>query len=251
MKMKNYLLFILICTSFVAKTQTNSGYASFIGDKFHGLKMANSETYDKTKLIAGHRSLPFGTKVKITNTNNAQSVIVTIKDRGPFVKGEIIEVSRSAGEAIGMVYDEKAPVRIEVVGTEEIAVTTEKPVQTAPTVTSTSTVKEKTPRTKSVSAPKKATPKPKDTGFYKVDIKGMQKNGYGVQVGLFNDMESVMTKINELAATGFTDIFYLKSDNGYKIILKNYPNYDQANAYKNALKLKYKINGFVVELSEQ
>lgn len=244
MKMKNYLIFILICTSFVAKAQTNSGYASFIGDGFHGLKLANSETYDKTKLVAGHRSLPFGTKVKVTNTNNAQSVIVTIKDRGPFVKGEIIELSRSAGEAIGMVYDEKAPVRIEVVGTEEIAVTTEKsvpnPVASTPKVT----------RVKTVSTPKRTATKPKDTGFYKVDVKITQKSGYGVQVGLFNDMESVMIKVNELAVTGFTDIYYVKSGSSYKIILKNYPNYDQANAYKNALKQKYKIYGFVVDMSE-
>ena len=242
--MKNYLIFILICTSFIAKAQTNSGYASFIGDGFHGLKLANSETYDKTKLVAGHRSLPFGTKVKVTNTNNAQSVIVTIKDRGPFVKGEIIELSRSAGEAIGMVYDEKAPVRIEVVGTEEIAVTTEKsvpnPVASTPKVT----------RVKTVSTPKRTATKPKDTGFYKVDVKITQKSGYGVQVGLFNDMESVMIKVNELAVTGFTDIYYVKSGSSYKIILKNYPNYDQANAYKNALKQKYKIYGFVVDMSE-
>ena len=247
MKMKNYLIFILICTSFVAKTQTNSGYASFIGDGFHGLKLANSETYDKTKLVAGHRSMPFGTKVKVTNTNNAKSVIVTIKDRGPFVKGEIIELSRSAGEAIGMVYDEKAPVRIEVVGTEEIAVTTEK---SAPSPVASTPQAKKETKPKPVTTPKRAAPKPKDTGFYKIDVKSIQKSGYGVQVGLFNDMESVMIKINELAAIGFTDVYYVKSGGSYKIILKNYPNYDQANAYKNALKQKYKIYGFVVEMSE-
>ena len=101
--MKNYLMLILICMSFVATAQVNNskGYASFIGDKFHGLKMASGETYNKSALVAGHRSLPYGTRVKVTNNNNGKSVTVTIKDRGPFVKGEIIEISRKAGESIG------------------------------------------------------------------------------------------------------------------------------------------------------
>lgn len=281
--MKNYLMLILICMSFVATAQSNVGSASFIGDKFHGLKMANGETYDKNTLVAGHRSLPYGTKVKVTNTNNAQSVIVTIKDRGPFIKGGIIEVSRKAGETIGMVYDKKAPVRIEVIGAGEVAVETdEKPAarSTTPTTYDNTTkggettkpkpkpAKPKTTSTTTAKAPAKpkakpaAQPKPAktsgktatatkaNTGVYKVEVQSVQKAGYGVQIGVFNDIDAVLYKVKQLTNKGFTDIYYTKSGNGYKIILKNYANYDQANAYKKALKSKYGINGFVVEFAK-
>ncbi|MFK7950285.1 MAG: septal ring lytic transglycosylase RlpA family protein [Saprospiraceae bacterium] len=282
--MKNYLMLILICMSFVATAQSNSGYASFIGDKFHGLKMANGETYNKNQLVAGHRSLPYGTKVKVTNTNNAKSIIVTIKDRGPFIKGGIIEISRKAGESIGMVYDKKVPVRIEVIGAGEVAMETEK--KPAARSTTPSTYSENTTKGGSTKSTPKATPKPAtkptkpvvkakpaakpkaavktsskssgntatatktNTGVYKIGIQNVKKAGYGVQIGVFKDIDVVVYKVKDLTNKGFSDVYYTKSSNGYKIIIKNYSSYDQANAYKKALKAKYGINGFVVDFSK-
>ena len=72
------------------------GVASYYGPGFHGRKTASGERFDKWALTAAHKSLPFGTKVKVTNTANLQSVIVTINDRGPYAKGRIIDLSEGA-----------------------------------------------------------------------------------------------------------------------------------------------------------
>jgi rare lipoprotein A len=281
MKMKNYLLLILICMSFVANAQSNTGYASFIGDKFQNLKMASGETYDKGTLVAGHRTLPYGTQVKVTNSNNGLSVIVTIKDRGPFVKGEIIEISRTAGEALGMIYDKKAPVRIEVVGagTTTVATTTTTVEETAkprstttdenttkggrdiPKEYNTTTTKPKAETTEAKPAPAKSTWKPakksaaaSGTGIYKADILNQAKSGYGVQIGVFSDLNGVIDKITQLKAIGFTDVFFTIDTQGgkttHRVIIGNYPAQDQADAYKKALRSKYKLDGFVVDFSE-
>lgn len=73
-----------------------SAHASYYADKFHGRRTASGRVYDKTKLTAAHKSLPFGTKVRVTNEANGKSVIVEITDRGPFVRGREIDLSRKA-----------------------------------------------------------------------------------------------------------------------------------------------------------
>ncbi len=91
-----------------------NGQASYYADKFHGRSTASGEKYDKTKLTAAHRSLPFGTRVRVTNLRNGQQVIVRINDRGPFVDGRIVDLSRAAAEQIGMVRDGVVKVKVEV-----------------------------------------------------------------------------------------------------------------------------------------
>ncbi len=80
-----------------------SGIASYYGGKFIGRSTANGEIYDATKLTAAHKTLPFGTMVKVTNLNNNKSVIVRINDRGPFVAGRIIDLSEAAAKKIDMI----------------------------------------------------------------------------------------------------------------------------------------------------
>lgn len=77
------------------------GKASYYANMFQGRKTANGQIFDQGKLTAAHRTLPFGTKVKVTNISNHKSVIVTINDRGPFIRGRIIDLSRSAFKTIG------------------------------------------------------------------------------------------------------------------------------------------------------
>lgn len=93
---------------------TETGYASWYGDPYHGRRAANGETYDKNKLTAAHRTLPFGTRVNVTNLENGWSVIVRINDRGPFVKGRIVDLSLAAAREIRMVGPGTALVRLEV-----------------------------------------------------------------------------------------------------------------------------------------
>lgn len=91
-----------------------SGIASWYGGKFHGRKTANGETYNMNALTAAHKSLPFGTKVRVTNTRNGDSVVVRINDRGPFVAGRVIDLSRAAAGQIGV--SGVAPVKLAILG---------------------------------------------------------------------------------------------------------------------------------------
>ena len=94
---------------------TETGKASYYAMKFQSKKTASGELYDKAKKTAAHKKLPFGTRVKVTNAKNSKSVIVKINDRGPFVKGRIIDLSDSAFSSIANLNAGVIRVRIEVI----------------------------------------------------------------------------------------------------------------------------------------
>ena len=75
--------------------------ASWYGPGFHGRLTANGERFDQNALTAAHRSLPFGTRVRVTSTSTGRSVVVRINDRGPFVRGRSIDLARAAARVIG------------------------------------------------------------------------------------------------------------------------------------------------------
>ena len=79
-----------------------TGTASWYGDKFHGRRTANGERYDMYAFTAAHKTLPFGTILRVTNIENNRSILVRINDRGPFVRGRIIDLSRAAAGEIGV-----------------------------------------------------------------------------------------------------------------------------------------------------
>jgi len=91
-----------------------NGVASYYGREHHGKKTANGEIFDMTKLTAAHRSLPFGTHVKVTNLSNQRSAIVRINDRGPYYQGRIIDLSQAAAERLEMVKSGIMNVKLEV-----------------------------------------------------------------------------------------------------------------------------------------
>ncbi|MEC4050167.1 septal ring lytic transglycosylase RlpA family protein [Flavobacterium sp. SUN046] len=78
------------------KLYKKNAHASYYADRFHGRRTASGRRYDKNLLTAAHKSFPFGTKVKVTNEANGKSVIVEVTDRGPFVRGREIDLSRKA-----------------------------------------------------------------------------------------------------------------------------------------------------------
>lgn len=92
---------------------TWQGTASYYGPGFHGRRTANGERFNMHGLTAAHRSLPFGTRLRVTNEKNGRSVVVRVNDRGPFHGRRIIDLSRGAASAIDMVDDGLARVRIE------------------------------------------------------------------------------------------------------------------------------------------
>lgn len=92
----------------------DTGGASYYHDKFQGRPTASGEPYDRDGLTAAHRSLPFGTLVRVTRTDTQRSVEVRVNDRGPFREGRIIDLSRKAAEDIDLLRDGVTTVRVEV-----------------------------------------------------------------------------------------------------------------------------------------
>ena len=78
------------------------GVASWYGPGFHGKKTANGERFNTNDLTAAHKTLPFGTKVQVTNERTGKSVVVRINDRGPYAHGRVIDLSKAAAEAVGI-----------------------------------------------------------------------------------------------------------------------------------------------------
>lgn len=93
-----------------------SGIASWYGAKFDGRKTANGEVFDMNTLTAAHKTLPMPTKARVTNLENGRSIIVRINDRGPFVAGRIIDMSKAGALALGFMLQGTARVRVEVIG---------------------------------------------------------------------------------------------------------------------------------------
>lgn len=91
-----------------------TGIASYYGGKFHGKRTASGEIFNKNAMTAAHRSLPFGTKVKVTNLRNGRTVLVRVNDRGPHVRGRMIDLSQAAAKKIGLSHAGTARVKLEV-----------------------------------------------------------------------------------------------------------------------------------------
>lgn len=106
------LAFFCLLFSSCGKFITENGKASFYGNEFNGRKTASGSVYNKNKLTAAHKTLPFGTVVRVKNTANGKTVKVTITDRGPFIKGRIIDLSEKAAEDIDMVNQGVAQVQL-------------------------------------------------------------------------------------------------------------------------------------------
>ena len=103
------------------RLRDDAGMASYLASRFDGHPTASGLRYDERRLTAAHRTLPFGTRVRVTNTWNGRSVVVTIIDRGPFKRGRVIDVSKRAASDLGFLREGVATVRLEVLPDEESA----------------------------------------------------------------------------------------------------------------------------------
>jgi rare lipoprotein A len=113
--MRSFLSLLVIFLSFLAPCIAEEGYASFYAGKFQGRQTASGEIFDTGKYTAAHKTLPFGTIARVTNLDNGKSTVVRINDRGPFVAGRIIDLSRAAAQEIDMVKTGIARVSLEVI----------------------------------------------------------------------------------------------------------------------------------------
>lgn len=112
-------MLLVFCITMAFANVDFRGWASYYGDQFVGRRTASGEIYEHDKLTCAHPSLPFGTRLKVTNTHNNKSIIVTVNDRGPFHGGRVIDLSKFAAEQLGFIAKGKALVEVDIL--DEIA----------------------------------------------------------------------------------------------------------------------------------
>ena len=206
-----------------------TGQASYYADKFKGRPTASGEKYRHSKLTAAHLTLPFGTKVKVTNQDNQKSVVVRINDRGPFVEGRVIDLSKSAAELLEFINAGLAEVRLEIV---KIVVDrggeAGKPAQSAATIVD-----------------------PRE--YYRFEATRIDPSGYGIQIGSFVELANVM-RVSESLKSKYrkqvtVQVANINQVKYYKIIVGSFPNRIKADPLKSKMTEDYP-DCFIVEFGD-
>lgn len=256
------LVLVVMASSVAIASPPETGLASFYSDSFHGKKTASGEKYDKNQLTAAHKTLPFGTMIKITRLDNNKSVVVRINDRGPYIKGRVIEVSKKAADAIDLTKAGVAKVKIEVIKgnspTPAVATTTTKTTKTPSTTKTTAATKTTTKEKPSSKKEEELTvvdaaAEIKTGGLYKLEVLKLEPKGFGVQIAGYSDYESVVQQVSVLRKKWFKgSMVYVDDLAGkpyYKVILGPFFTKEEAISYCNNIKKKYKLkDAFVVNI---
>jgi rare lipoprotein A len=222
--MKTYLVIALLLISIAAKSQTQTGKASFYADKFEGSMTASGEKYKHSKKTGAHKTLPFGTKVRVTNLENNKTVEVVINDRGPYVEGRIIDLSKSAAEELDYINKGVAEVRLDVIdagdgkgGGQPV------PIDRV-------TVDEKE--------------------FYDFEIQRFEPKGFGVQIGTYQELVNLMRLADNLKNSYKKKVnVQVKILNGvkyYSLILGEFSTHAKAEGLVADVKKKFP-DAFIVE----
>lgn len=218
------IVFLLIAT--LAFSQTQTGKASFYADKFEGRPTASGEKYKHSKLTAAHKTLPFGTKVRVTNTANNQTVEVVINDRGPYVDGRVIDLSKSAAEKLGFVNLGLADVKIEVVDAGD-GKTSDIPRPIGQVA-----VEEKE--------------------FYDFEVERNKPTGFGVQIATYQELVNLMRLTDNLKKSYQKKVtVQVKVLNGvkyYGLILGQFSTRSKAEGFRDQVKGKFP-DAFIVEFN--
>ncbi len=223
---------------------TEIGLASFYADKFDGRITASGDIFDQNKMTAAHRTLPFGTTVKVTRTDNNESVIVTVNDRGPFVDDRIIDLSKAAATKLNFSNSGTCKVKIEVIsiGSSSSFETTssDKPKHQTKQSLETSVNKENNSEQSN-----------SDNIYYTIDTEILNNKGFGIQVASFQEAANLMQRCYEIKQkTDKKVIVQVGESNGnqvYRIIIGPFNDKDDAQKHKE--KIASKFNGcFVVAI---
>jgi len=217
----SFFLSFLFAASF---GQVQTGKASFYADKFEGKPTASGEKYRHNKLTAAHKTLPFGTRVRITNVSNNESVDVVINDRGPYVENRIVDVSKSAAEKLGFVNQGLADIRLEVIDPGDGK--TSDPIKTVDQVLV------------------------EEEEFYEFEISRLKPKGFGVQIGTYQELVNLMRLSDNLKNSYKKQVtVQVKVINGikyYGLILGPFPTRPKAEQFRAELKRKFP-DAFIVE----
>ena len=118
MQLKKILLLLtaLLLTTTTAAFAQSAGKASYYGNSLHGRRTSDGSRYHKDSLTCAHRTLPFGTLLKVRNVNNGKEVVVKVNDRGPYCRGRVVDLSMAAAKELGMVAAGVVAVQVEEIG---------------------------------------------------------------------------------------------------------------------------------------
>lgn len=222
------ILFLIISiTASQGQDFTQTGIASYYADKFEGRTTANGEKYRHSKLTAAHRTLQFGTKVKVTNLTNQKTVVVIINDRGPFVANRIIDLSKSAAEQLDFIHVGLAEVQIEI-------------LDAAASNTSRGTM--------TFIPPQETVPDEKI--YYKVEAEKISPKGYGVQIGSFEEMANLI-KLTDMLNSSYRSkvtikVVQINNKKLYQVIVGQEDTRKKAERLRDKLANKYP-NSFIVK----
>jgi len=204
-----------------------TGKASFYADKFEGSPTASGEKYKHNKLTAAHKSLPFGTKLKVTNLSNNRTVEVVVNDRGPYVENRVIDLSKSAAEKLEFVNQGLAEVKIEVIDAGDGK--TSDPAKTIDHVM----VEEKE--------------------FYDFEIARLNPKGFGVQIGTYQELVNLIRFSDNLKNSYKKQVtVQVKVVNGikyYGIILGQFPSRIKAEQFREEVRRKFP-DAFIIEYNK-
>jgi rare lipoprotein A len=238
---------------------------------------SSSELYDPTKFTAAHNTIPIGTMVNVTRLDNGMSVVVKINDRGPFIPNRILALSKAAASKIGLKKYEKVNVQLIILPkkepTEPIVEKIEKKpeipfYQPGSTQTAIKETEDMTLRLtpdesakinqnavkdrSTVSPPISESLKP---GLYHIQLNRLPEKGFAIQVGSFQNTSVLWSEVSKLHNAWFKQIMIkTKEDaNGlilHKLLLGPFSTKEKAVSYKENLKEKYGMEGFIVTLQE-
>jgi rare lipoprotein A len=250
-------VFLFNINSLFAVTPPEVGVAVVIDEAMQGKKLACNNNYDKNQKTAAHKTLPCGTKIKVTNLGNNKSVEVTIVDKGPNVKGQIVALSTKAATEIDLLKNGETKVKVEVIENK-----TENKSDSKSTENKSNA--ENKSKSSNSSKSKSKTKEPelniiKDAaaiekgGLYKMQVLKLEPKGFGVQVAGYSDYESVIQQVSLLQKNWFKGALVfadeLKGKPYYKIIMGPFFTREEADAYADNLKKKYNAkDAFVVDL---
>lgn len=256
--------FALFCSFALQKEEY--GKAGYYADSLHGRKTASGEKYDKYEYTCAHKTLAFGTKIKVTRLDNNKSVIVRVNDRGPFVEGYVVDISRAAAEDIGLIKIGVTRVKVEIVGASSSArVGADTDGNTKLLLARGDT---KSSRLASSPAQYSDDPQPSTrrsgsgggssdrvtSELYAVDLQKTRKDGYGVQVSTLNDADNVLPIIKKLQQDWPSKVLvnverdeaYNKSI--YRVIIGPFADKKSAETQQKAAAKKGNKGCFVVDL---
>ena len=225
---KYYILFIFFLGPvFFSLGQTQTGKASFYADKFEGQPTASGEKYKHNKLTAAHKTLPFGTIVRVTNLANGISIDVEINDRGPYIEGRIIDLSKAAAEKLGFINLGIADVKLDVVDPGD---------------------------GKSKSQPVTIDNVAVDENeYYNFEISSFKPKGFGVQIGTYQELVNLLRLSENLKGSYKKNVtVQVKILNGvkfYSLIIGPFSTRAKAETFHNEVKNKYS-GSFIVDFSK-